>query len=85
MAEVVYVLCAATSLACAVMLLNGYRTSGTKLLFWSGLCFAGLTVNNLLLFVDLIVVPAIDLSLWRSTIALAALLVLIYGLVWETR
>jgi len=48
-------------------------------------CFAGLTVNNLLLLVDLIVVPAVDLSLWRSTIALAAMVVLIYGLVWETR
>jgi hypothetical protein len=85
MAEVVYVLCAATSLACAIMLLSSYRRSGTKLLFWSGLCFAGLTLNNVLLFIDLVVAPGVDLSLWRSTIALASMTVLIYGLVWETR
>jgi hypothetical protein len=83
--EAVYLLCAATSLACAVLLFDGHRRSGLPLLFWSGLCFAGLTVNNLLLFIDLIIGPAVDLSLWRSGIALAALGVLIYGLVWERR
>jgi hypothetical protein len=67
------------------MLLSSYRRSGTKLLFWSGLCFAGLTLNNVLLFIDLVVAPGVDLSLWRSTIALASMTVLIYGLVWETR
>ena len=83
-AETVYVLCAATSLVCAVLLFDGHRRSGLALLFWSGLCFAGLAVNNLLLFVDLVVVPGVDLSLWRSGIALASLGVLIYGLVWES-
>jgi hypothetical protein len=83
-AETVYVLCAATSLVCAVLLFDGHRRSGLALLFWSGLCFAGLAVNNLLLFVDLIVVPDVDLSLWRGGTALASLAVLIYGLVWES-
>ncbi len=83
-AATVYVLCAVTSLACAVLLFDGHRRSGLPLLFWSALCFAGLALNNLLLFVDLVVVPGVDLSLWRSGIALASLGVLIYGLVWES-
>lgn len=86
MAEFVYALCAITSMACAVLLVNGYRRSKAWLLFWSGLCFAGLAVNNVLLFVDLVVVPhAVDLSLIRSVIALAAMIVLLYGLVRESR
>lgn len=83
-AETVYILCAATSLACALLLFDGHRRSGLALLFWSGLCFAGLAVNNLLLFVDLVVVPSVDLSLWRAGTALGSLAVLIYGLVWES-
>lgn len=84
MAETVYVLCTLTSLACALLLYKGYRVARTPLLFWSALCFAGLTANNLLLLVDLVVVPNIDLSLWRSGVALAALLGLIYGLIYES-
>ena len=85
MAESVYVLCALTSLACAVLLLKGYRETRTRLLFWSSLCFAGLTINNVLLLVDLIVVPNIDLSLLRSSIAMASLMLLLFGLIWESR
>ena len=85
MAELVYILCAVTSLACAVLLLRGHRRGGTRLLLWSGLCFAGLAVNNILLFLDLTVVPQIDLRLVRSGTALAAMLVLVFGLVWESR
>jgi hypothetical protein len=84
-AEAVYLLCAATSLICAVLLFDGHRRSGLPLLFWSALCFAGLAVNNLLLFVDLTVVPGTDLSVVRSAIALVSIAVLIYGLVWESR
>jgi hypothetical protein len=83
MAEAVYLLCAAASVLCAVLLLAAHRRSRAPLLYWSGLCFAGLAVNNLLLFVDLVVVPHVDLGLWRSGIALASLAVLIYGLVWR--
>jgi hypothetical protein len=85
MAELVYLLCAATSSACAVLLLRGFRQSGAKLLFWSGLCFAGLALNSMLLFIDLVVVPDIDLGLVRSGTALAAMVVLLFGLVWESR
>ena len=85
MAELVYVLCAATSIACAVLLLRGYARSRTRLLFWSGLCFAGLALNNVVLFVDLVIIPSVDLSLVRSGTALVAMLVLLFGLVWEAR
>jgi hypothetical protein len=85
MAEIVYALCALTSTLCAVLLLRGYRTSRVPLLFWSGLCFVGLALNNFLLFVDLIVVPQIDLFMWRTGVALAGMGVLLYGLIWERR
>lgn len=83
MATLVYALCAVTSALCAVLLLRGYRTSGVRLLLWGGLCFVGLAVNNFLLFVDMRIVPGLDLSAWRSLPALLGLAVLIYGLVWE--
>lgn len=86
MAEFVYALCALTSVACAILLVNGYRRSKAGLLFWCGLCFAGLALNNVLLFVDLVIVPAsVDLSLARNGVALAAMMVLLYGLVKESR
>ena len=85
MATLVYALCALTSLACAVLLLRGYMSSRARLLLWSGLCFAGLAANNIILLVDKRVVPSIDLSLWRSLPALAGVAGLLYGLVWETR
>ncbi|HEU4557029.1 MAG TPA: DUF5985 family protein [Longimicrobium sp.] len=84
MATVIYLLCALTALACAVLLLRGYAQSRVRLLLWVGLCFVGLTLNNVLLLIDVRVMPTLDLSLWRSLPALAGLLLLIYGLVWET-
>jgi energy-converting hydrogenase Eha subunit G len=84
-AIIVYVLCAATSALCAVLLLRGYMKSRARLLFWSGLCFTGLALNNLLLVIDLRLVPQVDLSLWRTIPALIGISLLVYGLVWETR
>lgn len=85
MATLVYALCALTSLACAVLLLRGYASTRARLLLWSGLCFAGLALNNILLLVDKRLVPSMDLSLWRTVPALAGIALLLYGLVWETR
>ena len=68
MAEFVYILCALTSAACAGLLFMAYRRTGARLLFWSGLCFVGLALNNLLLVVDLLVVPATDLSILRARV-----------------
>ena len=83
MATLIYALCALTSLAAAVLLLRGYRQNGTRLLLWAGLCFVGLALNNALLFVDLGLVPEVDLSVWRSLPTLIGLGLLTYGLVWE--
>jgi hypothetical protein len=85
MAEFVYALCAGTSILCAIMLYRGYRSSRTHLLFWACLCFAGLAINNVLLFVDLIVLPDIDLSFWRLYIAVAAMGALLFGLIKESK
>jgi hypothetical protein len=84
MAEFVYALCALTSIVCAVLLLRGYRRSRTRLLFWSALCFAGLALNNLLLLVDLYVVPDMDLFAPRTAAAVIAMAVLLYGLIWDS-
>jgi hypothetical protein len=85
MAEAVYVLCALSSAVCAVLLFRQYRAIPSELLLWSGLCFWGLALNNLLLVADRIVFPMIDFSLWRSLSALLAMLVLIFGFIWELR
>lgn len=82
---VVYALCAITSVACAWLLLRSYARSRFRLLLWSGLCFAGLAINNILLFIDVRILPDVDLSVWRTIPAVLAVLVLLYGLVWETR
>ena len=85
MAGVIYGLCALTALLCAWLLLQAYRRSRYKLLLWSGLCFAVLTLNNILLIVDKLFVPFYDLSIWRSTTALMALMILLYGLIWDAK
>jgi hypothetical protein len=86
MPEAVYLLCAATSIACAILLLRGYQRQRTRLLLWSSLCFVLLALNNALLFIDLIIVPTgLDLSLWRSVTALSGVSVLLFGLIWESR
>ncbi|HET7707367.1 MAG TPA: DUF5985 family protein [Thermoanaerobaculia bacterium] len=82
---IVYGLCVVTSALCAVLLLRGYARSRVPLLLWSGLCFIGLTLNNLLLFVDVQIAPMIDLSTWRTLPALVGVLLLLYGMIWETR
>lgn len=84
-ADVVYILCAATSSLCAGLLFRGYRRSGARLLFWSALCFVGLALNNVMLIVDVRLVPDIDLSTWRMVPAVAGAALLLYGLIWETR
>ena len=84
MGPVIYSLCALTSLTCLVLLWRSYRLTGSRLLFWSALCFLLLTVNNVLLVVDKIIFPVeVDLSMWRLAAALAAVALLLFGLVWE--
>jgi len=85
MATIVYLMCAATSLTCALLLFRGYRASGARLLFWAALCFTGLALNNILVFVDERVIATTDLSVWRSIPALVGVALFIYGLIWEVR
>lgn len=84
MAEIVYILCALASLACTTLLLRDYRRTRVGLLLWSGLCFLGLFFNNVLLLVDLVLIPHIDLSAVRLIPASLGIAVLIFGLIWET-
>ena len=81
-ALVVYTLCALTSVACAVLLLRGYARSRMRLLLWSALCFVGMSVSNIGLVVDLTL--HMDLSLVRSVPSLLGVMVLVYGLIWDS-
>ena len=83
MSAIVYTLCALTALTCAVLLLRAWAQTRAALLFWSGLCFAVLTVNNLLLILDRFVFLSVDLTNVRLGTALFALLLLLFGLIWE--
>jgi hypothetical protein len=83
MSAAVYILCATTSLVCAVLLLRGLRTTGLRLLLWSGICFLALTLDNVMLFADHITGPDVDLSTARQLVALGGLSLLLFGLVWE--
>jgi hypothetical protein len=85
MSGAVYLVCAATSLTCAVLLFRAYRRNRIHLLFWSACCFVGKTLDNVLMFVDDVVVPHIDLSDWRHLPALVGVALLIYGMVWDAK
>jgi Family of unknown function (DUF5985) len=85
MAEAVYLLCALTSVLCAALLIRSWFQSRARLLLWSSLCFVGLALNNVLLFVDLIIVPQIDLALVRSSVALFSISIMAVALIWERK
>lgn len=82
MAAAVFLLSALISLASAALLLRSFARSRSWLLLWAGVCFTGLTVNNLLLLLDE-VADDVDLSAWRTAPALAGMLALVLGLIWE--
>jgi hypothetical protein len=83
-AVTIYGACMLTALLCAFFLFRAYRHSHHRLLMWSGLCFAGLTLNNLLLILDKLVFLDVDLSIPRSATALFAMAVLLWGLIWDS-
>jgi hypothetical protein len=80
---IVYLLCFFSSALCAYLLVTAFRRNRERLLLWSAVCFCLLAVNNLLVFIDLILLPGTDLALLRSLTALSAVAVLLYGFVWE--
>jgi hypothetical protein len=84
MAPLFYSLCTLTALLCAVLLIRAYSRSRYRLLLWGGLCFLGLTLNNALLVVDKIIIgPQTNLFTWRLVTGLAAMLVLLYGIIFD--
>lgn len=83
-ATLVYVLCALTCLLSAALLFRGYAASRSKLLFWSALCFTGLLLSNIVLVLDKLVYTTIDLLPVRLWITLIAMLLLLYGLLYES-
>ena len=83
MAEAIYLLCAVTSLVAAVLLLRQYQARRTPLLLWSCIGFFGLAINNMLAFVDFAVLTDTDISFTRAIIGVWAMLVLLYGVIWE--
>ncbi len=85
MALIIYLLCAVTSFACAFLLFRGYRRTRVQLLLWSGLCFTGFFINNLILIIDLRILPEQDLAVIRSLPLLAGISFLLYGLTAEKK
>lgn len=83
LAGAIYLLCDLTALLCAWLLLRAYRRSQYRLLLWGGVCFIGLTLSNVLLLIDKLIVPFIDLYSGRLVLTLLSLMVLLYGLVWD--
>jgi hypothetical protein len=79
----VYFLCFLTSAACGFMLARNYLRTGVRLLLWSGLCFALLAANNLVVIVDVLVLPDVDLQVLRLVCSLTAVAVLLFGFVWD--
>ena len=84
MERLIYGLCFLTAALCAGLLLRGYVASRFRLLLWSGLCFAGLAINNMMLILDRVIFPEHDLSIWRLGIALLSVMLLVIGLVMES-
>jgi hypothetical protein len=83
MGPFVYILGVLVTLGCGILLMRAYTRVRKRLLLWSSLCFLGLAVSNFLVFLDLVVFPQIDLYRWRLLTAAAAMLILMYGLIWE--
>lgn len=83
MAAVIYLLCTLTCLACAVLLWRGWRQSRTHLLLYSSLCFWGLAASNAILVLDVFVFTEVSLLPLRLGAAFLALLLLLFGLIWE--
>jgi hypothetical protein len=83
--NLVYGLCALTSILCAVLMVRSWLRTRQRLHLGIGLGFVGLAANNSLLVLDLLVVPSIDLVVARAAVGLAAIATLLFALIWEAR
>lgn len=80
----VYILCFVTSTACAVLLARSYLSGRARMLLWSSICFLFLAANNLVVVIDMLLIPDINLRLLRLTLALCAVSILLFGFVWDS-
>jgi hypothetical protein len=85
MAPALYIVSCLTTLLCAILLLRAYGNVRRRLLLWSGLCFVALTVSKILVVADLVLFPRIDLYSYRLGSAAVAMVLLLYGLIWESQ
>lgn len=83
MAAAVYLLGVLITFACGALLFRAYTRVNKRLLLWSSVCFFGLAVSNLLVFMDMVILPNVDLYFWRLLTAAVSMLALLYGLIWE--
>ena len=81
---IIYLLCVVTSLLCAYLLSHAYTRGRTRLLIWCAICFAIMALNNLVLAIDVLLLPEVDLTLLGAATALLAVAILLYGFIWET-
>ncbi len=79
-----YIIITLICAACAVLLLRAYQHERIRLLLWSGLCFAGLALSNLLVFLDNIIFLQYSLYTFRLATAAIAMTLLVIGLIWES-
>jgi hypothetical protein len=81
----IYGLCLVTSAGCAGLLARAYLRTRTRLLLWTAISFCFFALNNLVLVVDMLVLPDWDLWAWRQGAAGAGVVILLFGFVWEMR
>lgn len=79
----VYLLCFLTSSACAFLLYRSYARTGARLLLWSMLCFLLLAANNLMVVVDMLIIPDVNFQTVRLLLSLGAVSVLLFGFIWD--
>lgn len=85
MGIIIYLLCAFTAISCGGLLLLSYRRTSARLLLWSGLCFVGLSIANLMVIADLLTGQNIDFYTWRNLLSLLSMGMLLYGLIWDSQ
>ena len=84
MPGIVYILSTITALASAVLLAIAARRGGGRLLLLSAIAFVGMALNNVLLYVDTVIAPNVDWSIYPNLVALASVVILLYALIWDT-
>jgi hypothetical protein len=58
--------------------------ASTPVLLWSATCFVFLAISNLLVVVDQLMLPEVNLRAARLVLTLLAVSVLLFGFIWES-